>query len=361
MVSESMETFSESDFPSAKYYQRFNAGIRAAQRISNFCDDRSLSPIKNENVKAFCSLLINYLKHNYNLYNEDNYKLYHCNLLNFWLYEKLDNKFTSLDIHVNSIYSIFLKILQKVFSVDFLKFPYYCPFNDNIAKYDDWKEIKELYEYYVDRNHINNFYYNSDDNWDNICAYLKKKLNLYYRYKDSCKSPYKNECKLFHDTFKTHNELLLFNTFDCGQKGSEETSGIVGLFEEPDLSVQSGLNDQKGLRDKTYEASLEVKNNYRDPLRVTISSDEVEFTNKSSSALNIFVKVILGVLLTSLTLGLLCRFTSLGCIARDYFRMIKKLTNNPNEEIDGLFYNSLGNSSHFYEDRKKYYIGYITE
>ncbi|SBT01566.1 PIR Superfamily Protein [Plasmodium ovale curtisi] len=204
--------YSLSDLPSERFYQNREYGNLGLNKYSAHCNSITY-PKQNGHMRNVCKKILKYLeksekwKKNASEYDE-------CILLNYWVYDKLAYYFGSgetLDMK-NAFGS-----LQFIWSylIDDSKNPTYynkCkPLFREILDHHDWKQRKELYDYYVD---YSTLYATARDYPQKCEEYYKKieaKKPLYEHFEKECLSHTSNCFELYEKCMDYNPDKVLSN------------------------------------------------------------------------------------------------------------------------------------------------------
>ncbi|CAI7719837.1 PIR protein [Plasmodium vivax] len=307
MIGERDEILKELETLSLSFSDDFNSKnfYNGLEKVNNF------SAYK-ENCKRFldgtrrCSAVINtcakllyYLKNN-QISNKENAQYDVCPLLNYWVYNKLS-------MILNSYYSSELKIafgkivlIWNTFIQDRLKEHENetCKPDTDLVLYDDWRERKNLYEYYVDYSSISNTLVAYKQWCEDFYKYVESKKPLYKHFKERCLSRDTKRCPKFYEQCLQYDPEIVLPHRDCPEEIMKKRAaaaltvpqlrnGLLGS--EPNSEVTDG-------RMKTFDPPI--------------------LSGKSHTADNVG-NILLGVVATTMTSGALYRFTPLGGMIRN--------------------------------------------
>ncbi|KMZ96457.1 hypothetical protein PVNG_05442 [Plasmodium vivax North Korean] len=205
------------ELDSEKFYERLH-------KLSNFRgyfnDCSSLGNLPSgTNIIKICAKVLKYLETIHKeIYKKDNpYDV--CLLLNFWVYSRL---FDTLQDE-NNVYIAYaqLQSIWNYFNDNKLKKtgnqlcrPYF-----NIVLQDNWRYIKELYEYYVDYSPIYNYLpYSTEERCKEFYHYVESKKALYEHFNKRCTSSNEDRCPYFYAQCKQYDPEQVLSTFSCHQK-----------------------------------------------------------------------------------------------------------------------------------------------
>ncbi|SBS84728.1 PIR Superfamily Protein [Plasmodium ovale curtisi] len=202
-----------STLPSEKFYNDIKKENSDLSDYSHLCDTSNVYNYPNE-AKKICEKILRYL-HKYPVLKDDNTGYDVCKLLNYWIYDTLAENFgaentTKIEHAFGSLQMIWSYPNPKL-----QKTSYYnkCKPDFNIFKEHDWKNIRELYEYYVDYSTL----YGLAKSFDDECEYYKKieaKKTLYEHFGNSClTNEYK--CPQLYDKCQNYNPEKVLSDLPC--------------------------------------------------------------------------------------------------------------------------------------------------
>lgn len=227
----SIQDFSGSyatDLYSEQFYGDLNKEHSDLSNYSQECDKIYL-PIKKEEVKRICEKLIRHLEKS-PIWKLENPKYDVCRLLNYWIYDKLNDIFKTENTlrYINIAFGN----LQGIWNNRY----YYsrsrshhdkCNLIFEIVDHQDWEKRKKLYDYCVDYDVL----YKMAKNFDNDCKYYKQiKANktLYEHFEEQC-PPKNNNCPEFYNNCKHYDPNIVLSDLPCHIK-----------MEETELAAKNG-------------------------------------------------------------------------------------------------------------------------
>ncbi|KMZ83328.1 hypothetical protein PVBG_05724 [Plasmodium vivax Brazil I] len=269
--------------------------INNSSEYNEYCE--LLKPSSRRNaVKSICIKILNYLK-THDFSNKEKLKYDVCTLLNYWAYDSLNlvlysNKFNTFN-NSNNINLKFAEIVDiwNRFLEEKLRKPEHetCRPISNIVAYNDWKQRKELYEYYVDYSPIYEYLpYSKPDRCKEFYHYVESKKQLYKYFKELCDSQDTDRCPNFYAQSKEYDPDLILSTFKCHQEMLDEKSAAAAKVSQKGGTYPSSATDS--------EYSDGRKNPFDDPV-----------LSGNSHNVRMYGNVLLGVVATSMTSGALYR------------------------------------------------------
>ncbi|SCA59588.1 Plasmodium vivax Vir protein, putative [Plasmodium vivax] len=213
------------DLPSKKIYNDMNKEYAVLSNYSTECDSITW-PKYADALKKICKKYITYLETSKELkLGKPDYNV--CIPLNYWLYDKL----TEIFVDENNLDNIRLAFgnLQLVWSKLYL---YSRRTNHNKCKpefetdnHEDWKNRKELYDYYVDYKELSF----QAQLYDHKCMYyeeIKERQKLFDYFNRICYSS-TNKCPQFYYDFKSYNIQNVISTLRCHKQVEQEKSAAL--------------------------------------------------------------------------------------------------------------------------------------
>ncbi|KMZ88729.1 hypothetical protein PVMG_05635 [Plasmodium vivax Mauritania I] len=227
------------ELPSEIFYEWLDSYLISASNYYSDCI--TLKDIYKENyrIKGLCARVAKYIKTKPSISNREHLKDHHCNLFNYWIYEKLIRYYgdsSSVPFHV---FGDFLRVLSGL--------KYYlndnkCKLNDSIIINPYRKERKELYEYCIDYKTILEKFKNSKDQCNFYYTYVKKKIPSYKKVQELCSLSDKTKCPDFYEKCEPHNPTVLLDQLNCDSIGVEEKQqhkGDPGTTSNSSPSIES--------------------------------------------------------------------------------------------------------------------------
>ncbi|CAG9473074.1 unnamed protein product [Plasmodium vivax] len=302
------------------YYNLITSNDKLSQHF-NECISQDF-PYKNDTkIKRTCAKLLKYLKTNYEEENKGDLKDHHCNLLSYWIYEQLDKKFNDKFGTLISIYGGFQLILSNVLKDSNEPQASECLRSVHLLTFNNWKESKDLYDYCVDYDKIKELANSSYEKCKIYEEYIKGKSELYKKFEKLYIPEYKKKNPGFYEKCKGYNPEIVIGELKCDEKF-------------PGGARPKGVSHGQGL----------------------LASTPVPGQNSDST--NTYGNVLLGVVVTSMTSGILYKFTPLGRRFRNGFGWNNYAASNVNGEGNMLFAETHDPFSPHSEERE-HHIGYL--
>ncbi|SBT57159.1 PIR Superfamily Protein [Plasmodium ovale wallikeri] len=200
----------------------------------------------------------------------------------------------------------------------------------NIDNYEDWKERRNLYEYYANYDTLSK----TAKRFDNVCEAYYKKIEgtkSLYKYFEKKGTSDKYDCPYFYKNYMHYNPENVLTNLPCHHRIKSKSADILG-----DLTLTHFSGQELGHRSSSY---------YTDP-----TSERSDIETKVGHS-------VLGVAPVLLTATALYRYTPIGSWIRNLGG------NNPNNmgNIDGEmegFLGSIPESGNMFFDSGENYISY---
>ncbi|CAG9481994.1 unnamed protein product [Plasmodium vivax] len=267
--------------------------------------------------KTPCSKVLKYLETRYDK-SDDN-----CNLLNFWIYGQLVNRITTKN---RTLFSPTLKKLNDILNRFISQKNINCKHDKDINRHNDWEIRKKLYDYCVDYEHIKKMHDINLIKCENFYMYIKEKAPLYEHFKDHCSRNDQNMCPYFYKRCELYKPDTVLQTLNCySDMKRKEASQAEGSRENSDDLDLGGAN----------------KNSVND-----------------SNHVKTFGNIFLGVVVTSMTSGVLYKFTPLGRQLRNGMGQNKGTLTNIIGEGSGLYAHTSESFDPYSRGGEEHYIGY---
>ncbi|GAW84725.1 variable surface protein [Plasmodium gonderi] len=340
MAEKPTHTFSKTELPSVLFYDMLIKDSMGLAEV-RFCNTFSNKYSKNKQIKDLFIKYINYLNKQNDMRKEQKYKNIDCKIFTYWLYEKL---LKTLGYNKSLCNSAFDEIQSYWISLSEVKpqiKEYKCqPYSYIKNYYDNWKDSKELYDYYIDFNYLDKLSSNCNENCDELCKYLKDVTVSYDKFKMFFSSNKGSRCPLSLHEYKKCDPKLLLERFKCYTPTNELDNGET---KEPELEGE--VTPERG--ELSDAASFTV-----------IPQNESELKNDESSPLRTFGNSLLGLVLTSMLFGVLYNFTPLGRIFQNKFPNVAYMINNLSHKGKRLSNHRSDTYSPFREYLEENYIRY---
>ncbi|GAW84336.1 variable surface protein [Plasmodium gonderi] len=333
-----------SEFPSKKFYDILNIDARKYGDKAIYCTYNQEYLNKDKISQLLCSKFIKYILNKDTIWNEKHYDGKRCNLLSYWLYEQLETRFKSSPDVSKNIYRIIVDIWEKVPTV--FRKPNYkiCHIDNKMNFYHDWKNVKELYDYYTD------FYVikNKSDSDKNECKkyykYIEKKEHLYNHFKELCETDHSDKCPNFYEDSKKYHPTNVLHKLKCHEETGNEDDVTRALEEHKDSMHSYEFENTHYVAEYIPVTDHEGDYLSDSTSKTTKYSQESQFLIHNYTALKIFSTVFFGTLMIFILFVLsykvnikliitnkFYQLTPIHHILRHKFRMIKNMINNVNE------------------------------
>ncbi|SBT59127.1 PIR Superfamily Protein [Plasmodium ovale wallikeri] len=135
-------------------------------------------------------------------------------LLNYWIYDKLNNILGDKGIADVAFGSLQLPWNYTMNNRSNITYSNKCKDNFEILNHVDWKKRKELYDYYVDVETLVSTANNFVDQCKYYYEYIDKKTELYKHFEDLC-STEQNKCPISLEEYKQYNPNMVLSKLPC--------------------------------------------------------------------------------------------------------------------------------------------------
>ncbi|CAG9480085.1 unnamed protein product [Plasmodium vivax] len=313
-----------------KFYEELEEST-TLDRYNNYCGLPETPVHGRREVRNICATILNYLETTYSASNhtDDAYDV--CKLLNYWVFSRLSEIYVSGDTSTakdafNTLERIWNRFIQDKKHELHIKI---CQ-PDRVFIYDDWKQRKELYDYYVDIDPIFKIAKFIPKDCDQYYKYVKYKKKIYDQYDEYCKKHIYLKCPFFFEKCKNYNPQDILLELPCYSE-----------------MVKKELAQQQA-------SQAQLANLLPEAPPLPLSNPEIPDPNTSTGtkAGNAF----LGVVVTSMTSGALYKFTPLGSMLRNRFGRNNNNMRNLNIGDNGLF--DYASESFNPYTGEEHYIGY---
>ncbi|KMZ96645.1 hypothetical protein PVNG_06228 [Plasmodium vivax North Korean] len=235
-----------------------------------------------------CAKLIKYLKNYYKQQSEDKLKEHHCNLLSHWIYEQLATKFNDNYGKFIYVYGRFKFILSDVLKDPNAPQAIECLNDVHLLRFNNWKESKDLYDYCVDYDKIKELANSSYEKCKIYEEYIKGKSELYKKFEQLYIPEYKKKNPGFYEKCKGYNPEIVIGELKCDEKF-------------PGGARPKGVSHGQGL----------------------LASTPVPGQNSDST--NTYGNVLLGVVVTSMTSGILYKVNKILINTYQQYKLFNNL------------------------------------
>ncbi|CAG9474501.1 unnamed protein product [Plasmodium vivax] len=303
VLSEVLKELESSDFSfrGELYSEKFNASLYNLENLrSHIGNCSSLDRLQlGSGVKNICARVLKYLETIYAVtYNPDDpYDV--CLLLNYWVYSKLFYILQNKDEkYVRQAYGE-LQPIWNDFVDDKIKKPenQKCRPIHELVLYDDWRERKKLYEYYVDYSSISKTLIGYNQRCKKIYKYVESKKPLYKHFEGRCPSDDTKICPDFYKRCEQYDPDKVLSHLSCHNEIIKERKAAASRV-QIGSGLPNGETESRGTSD-------------------SMVSDGDPNSNGNPHNVRMYGNVLLGVVATSMTSGALYRFTPLGGIIRN--------------------------------------------
>ncbi|SBT02279.1 PIR Superfamily Protein [Plasmodium ovale curtisi] len=305
--------FSPKELDSERFYQNRELPYTDLYKYGTECN-KILVKGQTNRMKDLCKRVLKYLeKSKIWKKNESGYD--ECILLNYWVYDKIDkyynNKTDDMDTAFSGLQLIWSYLVEDKHNNSYFN---KCMPLFEMFKHNDWKQRKELYDYYVDFNYIFNTAMYYTDRCREFHKKIEDKTSLYKYFDEQC-TPEKDNCPEFYDKCKDYNPKSVLHKLPCHQVILSERADAEKVF-----SLKHSAEQQRGSEPHTSSTELPQEN----------SSIGTKVGNS-----------VLGVAPVLLTASVLYRYTPIG----PWIRKLGGINQNSMSDIDvGEVNGFLGNT-----------------
>ncbi|SBT73316.1 Plasmodium vivax Vir protein, putative, partial [Plasmodium ovale] len=200
------------------FYQKRETDVSQLNKYKEHCDSIIFLPQKIGYMKHICKKILKYLEHseqwveNKSVYDE-------CILLNYWVYDTLDKYFNHNTDDTKKAFGT-LQLKWSYLIDDSSKTAFYkkCkPLFKEILDYHDWKQRKELYDYYVDFDTLFGTAKNIPAKCEEYYKIIEGKKSLYNHFENECLSN-ENNCPELYNRFPNYNPNKVLSSLPCHEK-----------------------------------------------------------------------------------------------------------------------------------------------
>ncbi|GAW84036.1 variable surface protein [Plasmodium gonderi] len=349
------------DLTSENFYDK----IENAKNLSEFYDRcKSLSNTKyGMGVRNTCLKLLKYLKSNAEyLDKSDTYDI--CELLNYWLATKL-SIFVGYkgDSYVKDAFADIAYIWND-FTLNELKKAYQEACNPliSILGLRDWRERKDVYEYYVNYKYLKGMS-KIKKSHRGFCSYIRNKASPYNYFDRRCKSDETHFCTEFQTKYKECDPNKLLIEFEC----------------ELEMEKKRLLEEHQRIELHKIAPTEETISKHETP-HSGLSLEGTQTVNVLQSTYNSFIPlkkgvgILLGISAICMIYGFLHKvnrrpinlyklyifFTPIGSWIRNRFSNKKYTRSNINYEFNSVYNYAQNLRNPYYNIRDVHNIGYHT-
>ncbi|CAI7724012.1 PIR protein [Plasmodium vivax] len=319
---------------SGNFYKYLN-GLNILDECREYCEPlRKLE--RGRNIKNICARTLSYLKSKYTTSDDKKDEYDVCTLLNYWVYNRLDmaygynnyNKVIQAFGALQPIWDLFIeKELHKYKSK-------ICKPIFNIVIQDDWQERKELLNYCVDVNALIRTTFTHQQSCNKYYQYIKSKTELYKQYKQACTSDGPRKCPEFFNKCEDYDPEKMILKLNCHLEMEKMKAAPSAIHIREDQGVPESH------------------------VRETDSEVVPQLQRENTANVNKVGNVLLGVVVTSMTSGVLYRFTPLGRRLRNGFGWSNNNMRNAHGGEYGLFDYVSETYNPYLGGGEEHYIGY---
>ncbi|KMZ95251.1 variable surface protein Vir4 [Plasmodium vivax Mauritania I] len=337
----SSELFSE------KFYDQLNYDIDNLNDYNKECDKLN-EPYNTPGVKNICKHVLKYLETKSFKLDDENSVRDDCVLLNYWVYDKLSKLYGSsgsADVpHAyGTLQSHWYSLVENSNNTSYFR---KCKPSDTIVTESNRENKKELFEYCVDYETARKLadYYNKCEDY---YPYFQKKVKLFEFFEGACASK-TNDCPAFYEKCKEHDPRKFLHQLSCHNKMKD----IKEPAALPRLLPESGEGKEEGPpeADDKYSSPMptgEVPSPLAATLRGRIPNTPIKYGD-----------LLLGVVVTSITSGVLYRFKPYRRRLRNGFGWNSTPISTLNEGGNGLLAQVLDAHNPLSGDGAEHFIGY---
>ncbi|KMZ92283.1 hypothetical protein PVMG_03638 [Plasmodium vivax Mauritania I] len=272
---------------SDSFYRTLNKDEKELNEYYSKCESL-LSGKKHFRYKRLCSILLSFLKTSRPLSDKIDFAYDDCILFNYWMYNEIAQRYNyknpSKVIHAfGDLQGIWNSLISDNLNPDYYN---KCKPDFGIATKDDWIERKQLYDYCVNYKSLIATSKTHKDSCKTIYMYIKSNAKLYDHFKERCVPG--GKCPNFYSECKNYDPDKVLHLLHCYQDMKEEEASHPA----PAAAALSQRAHQGFSRDGK------------------LLSDDLEITCDNSHQVANTGNVLLGVVVTSMTSGVLYKVRS---------------------------------------------------
>ncbi|SBS92514.1 PIR Superfamily Protein, partial [Plasmodium ovale curtisi] len=248
-----------STLPSMRFYSDLEKNYEDLSNYSQKCE-KIILKIDNDEARTICKKFLSHLE-NSTVWVFENLHYDVCLLLNYWIYERLNNIYSDKEA-TDIAFSNFQ--LMSDYPTQYIRknisFNKKCKYKIDVHAHKDWNKRKEFYDYCVDYDTLNGSITSYANKCNDFYEYIEKKDKLYKYFQNIC-STESNECPKFYQECKDRDPNLLLSQLPC----REEMVRKKAVAEPQDLpqEQESGINSLgsgiSGLEAGSHAASTQEK------------------------------------------------------------------------------------------------------
>ncbi|SCA59593.1 VIR protein [Plasmodium vivax] len=176
------------DLPAHEIYTELNEKFENEPRLARHCKKMWTFKNNNEEMKNLCKRIAYNLEKLSGILSENKNDV-RCSYFNHWMYNeiwKLVGTESNYEIDEDAILRLadIGHDINKELSRPYCSYKYYE--ND---KFSEWKEMKNLHDYFKNFDHIKKYIESDGDKYKNYSKYIKYISKIYRNYEDECCDP----------------------------------------------------------------------------------------------------------------------------------------------------------------------------
>ncbi|KNA01589.1 hypothetical protein PVNG_06051 [Plasmodium vivax North Korean] len=286
---------------SGNFYEYLN-GLNILDECREYCEPL-LTLDRGGNIKNICARTLSYLKTKYSTldYQNDEYDV--CTLLNYWVYNRLFMAYSYKNF--SKVIKAFgqLQLIWDLFIDNVLnkKNTNICKPIFSIATETDWQKRKELLDYCVDVNDLVKTPHTYPKTCNKYYQYIKSKTELYKQYKQACTSDDPRKCPEFFNKCEDYDPEKMILKLNCHLEMEKMKAAPSAIHIREDQGVPESH------------------------VRETDSEVVPQLQRENTANVNKVGNVLLGVVVTSMTSGVLYRVRTNLYITYYLSKFINKL------------------------------------
>ncbi|CAI7723998.1 Plasmodium vivax Vir protein, putative [Plasmodium vivax] len=336
---------------SEKFYHQMNFDNDDLKDYDKDCGELK-EPYNTPEIRRIFKQVLKFLKTKSTRSDDETSVRHDCVLLNYWIYDKLSrhfgpNRSSEVPLAFAALQPQWYHLVE-----DKLNKSYYnaCKPSTTIVTEHNWQQRKELYEYCVDYDVVRGLVDYYDDKCEEYYLYLKKKAELYKYFKDLC-SPNTGKCPDFYEKCKAPDPSTFLDQLRCHEK-MKDMQFSLGLPKLKPGGEGEGEGEEEGTLDADDafarpKTSDEMPSQLAATLRGRIPNTPIKYGD-----------LLLGVVVTSITLGALYRFKPYRRRLRNGFGWNSTPIGHINEGGNGLLAQVLDAHNPLSGDSAEHFIGY---
>ncbi|SBT82975.1 PIR protein [Plasmodium ovale] len=238
------------DLPSNKLYEDFNQNVTLSD-YDKYCNKIFRESDGNEEVKKLYAMYAR----NFKIINdiqEEEYRITRCNHFMYWTYDKIRKMIrtkTNKDINILN-HKNFIDIRNQI-SRETQK--YFCQYTFQHDKLDDWREEKDLYDYFENFDYIKSKIDSDINKCKNYYKYVTYINELYKKHKEDedydCCS-FWDDCNRYFKCEQKFNPTELLVELKCEDKisGKEAKESVESTTIEQATECPDSTSDSTNLQ-----------------------------------------------------------------------------------------------------------------